>query len=105
MSQSRLILIQTHDSVSASRQPYSLSNPELILKRSGCGWDKVQGEGGWLLEAQLEWLRLKLISRLTIKRAHDSTAQTYYHRYVCPMCAEGWVSLHKGSTLTVYTSK
>lgn len=32
---------------------------------------------GRLTEDQLEGLRLELISRLTIKRAHDSAALTY----------------------------
>lgn len=63
-------------------------------------WEKVQGESCRLLEDQLEGLMLRLISRLTIKTAHDSSAQTYYHRYVCPMCAVGQLSLHNRSALT-----
>lgn len=51
-----------------------------------------------LTEDQLEELWLKLISRLTIKRAHDSTAQTYCSRYVCPMCAKEWLSFYNEST-------
>lgn len=43
-------------------------------------------------EDQLEGLRLELISRPTIKRAHDSAAQTYGCRYVSPVCAQGWHS-------------
>lgn len=41
----------------------------------------------------LEGPRLRLISRLTIKSACDSTAQTYCHRYVSLMCAYGMVFL------------
>lgn len=54
---------------------------------------------GRLSEDQLEGLGLELISRLTIKRAHDSAAQTYCRRYVSPVCAEGWhFPLHSSGT-------
>lgn len=56
---------------------------------------------GRLTEDQLEGLRLELISRLTIKRAHDGATQTYCCRYVSPACAEGW---HFPLNTVVHTS-
>lgn len=101
MSQSPLIVIQTHKCVSISHTLWASWVTQINSQKKWVWvWEKVQGESCRLLEDQLEGLMLRLISRLTIKTERDSNAQTYYHRYVCPMCAMGQLSLHNCSTLT-----
>lgn len=62
---------------------------EFKVKVSGC-WEPT--------EDQLEGLRLELISRPTIKRTHDSAAQTYCCRYASAVCAQGWHFPHTSLT-------